>query len=151
MAKPGARGSRRHKIRGFSTNVSNFNPFRADAPPDYAGGSPSYDESRFARNLARHLGGCGLPARFIVDQSRVGLPGARRDWGEWCNVAPAGFGAPPGTPLADDNDLVDSIVWVKPGGESDGRCGRRGAPPAGQWFHDYAEMLVENAHPLVKV
>jgi cellulose 1,4-beta-cellobiosidase len=90
----------------------------------------------------------GLPARFIVDQSRVHLPGARAEWGEWCNVAPSGLGAPQKTDL--ENPYVDSLVWVKPPGESDGRCGLEGAPAAGQWFNEYVQMLVKNAHEDVK-
>lgn len=69
--------------------------------------------------------------------------------GEWCNVAPAGFGIKPGTAV--DNPLVDSIVWIKPGGESDGQCGMDGAPRAGQWFEKYAQMLVENADSSIAV
>ena len=46
-----------------------------------------------------------------------------------------------------DNPLVDAIVWIKPGGESDGQCGMNGAPAAGAWFNSYAEMLVKNAMP----
>lgn len=69
--------------------------------------------------------------------------------GEWCNVAPAGFGIKPGTAV--DNPFVDSIVWIKPGGESDGQCGMEGAPRAGQWFAEYAQMLVENADPSITV
>lgn len=49
----------------------------------------------------------------------------------------------PGTIV--DNPLVDSIVWIKPGGESDGQCGMTGAPRAGDWFEKYAQMLVGNA------
>lgn len=85
----------------------------------------------------------GLPTRFIVDQSRVHLPGAREEWGEWCNVHPAGLGSPENTDTG--NPFVDALVWVKPPGESDGQCGKEGAPRAGAWFNDYAIMLVENA------
>jgi cellulose 1,4-beta-cellobiosidase len=46
---------------------------------------------------------------------------------------------------------VDSIIWAKPGGESDGACGPTingaSAPPAGQWWEAYAEELVINADP----
>ncbi|GJD03571.1 glucanase [Colletotrichum higginsianum] len=101
------------KIRGFSTNVSNYAE--------------------------------GLPSRFIIDQGRVS--NSREEWGEWCNVSPAGFGVKPGTPV--NNTHVDSIVWVKPGGESDGRCGLEGAPRAGVWFNDYVRMLVKNADPSI--
>lgn len=67
--------------------------------------------------------------------------------GEWCNIEPAGFGPAPTTKT--NNTYVDAIVWVKPGGESDGECGMEGAPRAGEWFDEYAQMLVKNAHPSV--
>ncbi|KAK1997996.1 endoglucanase-6B [Colletotrichum falcatum] len=129
------------KIRGFSTNISNYNPFHANPRAKYTEGSKSYDENNYVLSLAPHLEAEGLPSRFIVDQGRVS--NSRKDWGEWCNVSPAGFGMKPGTWV--DNPHVDSIVWVKPAGESDGRCGLQGAPEAGAWFDEYVQMLVKNA------
>lgn len=140
-------GNGTNRIRGFSTNVSNYNPFQAAARENYTEYSHSWDESHYASSLAPHLAANGLPARFIVDQGRVAQFGARAAWGDWCNVAPSGFGAVPGTPI--NNTLVDSLVWVKPGGESDGECGLEGAPKAGVWFDDYVQMLVKNADPTV--
>jgi cellulose 1,4-beta-cellobiosidase len=136
------------KIRGFSTNVSNYNPFHAIVRENYTEWSPSWDENNYALSLSPHLEEQGLPSRFIIDQGRVALPGAREEWGAWCNVAPAGFGMPPGTPT--NNTHIDSIVWIKPGGESDGRCGYPGAPAAGAWFDEYAQLLTVNAHPEIK-
>ncbi|KAI6357808.1 hypothetical protein MCOR25_007559 [Pyricularia grisea] len=133
-------------VRGVVTNVSNYNPFIMPEPLEpYTEWSNSYDESHYALSLAPHLEAEGLPSRFLIDQGRVHLPGARKEWGEWCNVEPAGFGIAPGTPV--ENPHVDSIVWVKPGGESDGECGMEGATRAGAWFEEYFRMLVENAHP----
>jgi cellulose 1,4-beta-cellobiosidase len=136
------------KIRGFSTNVSNYNPFNANPRENYTEYSKSWDESHYADSLSVHLEAEGLPSRFIIDQGRVALPGARKEWGEWCNVAPAGFGISPGTPT--NNTHVDSIVWIKPGGESDGQCGMAGATRAGAWFEDYLQMLVKNADASIK-
>ncbi|KAK2801264.1 hypothetical protein FQN50_007824 [Emmonsiellopsis sp. PD_5] len=116
------------QIRGFSINVSNYFPFQT--------------ESQYADSLASALGGQGLPTRFIIDQGRVAPD--RADTGEWCNVEGAGFGQPATTQT--ENPNVDSIVWVKPGGESDGQCGMGGAPAAGAWFDAYAQMLTKNAH-----
>lgn len=135
------------KIRGFSTNVSNYNPFIANPRENYTEWSNSYDESHYASSLAPHLEAQGLPTRFIIDQGRVAQYGARAEWGEWCNVAPSGFGAKPGSPT--NNTLVDSLVWIKPGGESDGQCGLEGAPSAGAWFDEYVQLLVKNADPSV--
>lgn len=131
------------KVRGFVTNVSNYNPFVATQRENFTEYSNSWDESHYADSLAPHLEEVGLPSRFIIDQGRVAQYGAREEWGEWCNVSPAGFGIQPGTPV--NNTHIDSIVWVKPGGESDGRCGLEGAPAAGAWFPEYVEMLVEYA------
>jgi cellulose 1,4-beta-cellobiosidase len=136
------------KIRGFVTNVSNYNPFIATEREDFTEWSNSWDESHYADSLAPHLEEAGLPARFIIDQGRVAEFGARSEWGEWCNVEPAGFGIQPGTVV--NNTHVDSIVWVKPGGESDGECGFEGAPRAGEWFPEYVEMLVEYAHSSIQ-
>ncbi|KAK3388285.1 1, 4-beta cellobiohydrolase [Sordaria brevicollis] len=148
-----APNARNATIRGFSTNVSNYNPYLVtnETRPAYTEWSPSYDESHYASSLSPYLTELGLPAHFIIDQGRVALPGAREEWGEWCNVEPAGFGH---TPTADQgvlkNENVDAIVWVKPGGESDGQCGLAGAPRAGAWFGGYVEMLVKNADASVK-
>ncbi|KAF2833919.1 cellulase [Ophiobolus disseminans] len=133
------------KIRGYATNVSNYNPFNATVRENYTEWSPSYDEGHYATSLSPFLEAEGLPSNFIIDQGRVHLPGARKEWGEWCNVSPAGFGQLPGSKT--DNAHVDSIVWIKPGGESDGRCGLEGAPAAGAWFDQYVQMLVKNADP----
>ncbi|KAL0932810.1 exoglucanase 3 precursor [Colletotrichum truncatum] len=133
------------KIRGFATNVSNYNPFHANPRANYTEWSNSYDENNYALSLSPHLEAEGLPSRFIIDQGRVS--NSRKEWGEWCNVYPAGFGIQPGTPV--NNTHIDSIVWIKPGGESDGRCGLEGAPAAGQWFDEYVQMLVKNADPSI--
>ncbi|KAF1849748.1 glycoside hydrolase family 6 protein [Cucurbitaria berberidis CBS 394.84] len=133
------------KIRGYATNVSNYNPLNAKVRENYTEWSPSWDESHYASSLAPLLEAEGLPSNFIIDQGRVALPGARSEWGAWCNVEPAGFGALPGS--TSNNTHIDSIVWIKPGGESDGRCGLEGAPAAGAWFDEYVQMLVKNADP----
>ncbi|EGY22584.1 hypothetical protein VD0002_g4491 [Verticillium dahliae] len=133
------------KIRGYTTNVSNYNPFHAEVREDYTEWSPSWDENNYSRSLAPLLAEEGLPTNFIIDQSRVHRPGAREEWGEWCNVWPSGLGP---TPTSDvDSPYVDSLVWVKPPGESDGQCGKPGAPRAGAFFNEYMRMLIENAHP----
>jgi cellulose 1,4-beta-cellobiosidase len=133
------------KVRGYSTNVSNYNPFQAKVREAYTEYSPSWDESHYASSLAPYMAAEGMPTNFIIDQGRVHLPGARKEWGDWCNVAPSGFGPVPGSKT--NNTNVDSLVWIKPGGESDGACGLAGAPAAGGWFDSYVQMLVKNADP----
>ncbi|KAK0119372.1 hypothetical protein ONS95_010823 [Cadophora gregata] len=141
------------KIRGFATDVSNFNPYIANPRANYTEWSHSFDELNYAQSLAPHLAAASpsLPAHFIIDQGRSGLQNTRTEWGEWCNVR-AGFGIRPTTDTG--SELVDSIVWAKPGGESDGACGPmiegKGAPRAGLWWNDYAVELVKNAEPPLK-
>lgn len=139
------------KIRGFSTGVSNFNPYIANPRATYTEWSNSYDELNYAKSLAPYLTQNSLPAHFIIDQSRSGLQNTRETWGEWCNVK-AGFGILPTTKT--NSILVDSIVWAKPGGESDGQCGPlaqgKAAPIAGAWFEEYVEDLITNAVPSLK-
>ena len=60
----------------------------------------------------------GFPAQFVVDQGRSGQQNLRQQWGDWCNIKNAGFGTRPTTNTG--SALIDSIVWVKPGGECDG-------------------------------
>lgn len=101
--------------------------------------------------LAPYLANYSLPTNFIIDQGRSGLQNSRETWGEWCNVR-AGFGIQPTAKT--NSSLVDSIVWAKPGGESDGACGPtvRGtsAPNAGVWWEEYVEELIINADPAIE-
>lgn len=61
----------------------------------------------------------GFPAHFIVEQGRSGVQNIRQAWGDWCNIKGAGFGIRPN--IANTGSaLIDAVVWVKPGGESDG-------------------------------
>jgi cellulose 1,4-beta-cellobiosidase len=57
----------------------------------------------------------------------------------------AGFGTPPTTKT--NNTVVDSLVWVKPGGESDGACGitidGETAPNAGVSSSPYFNNLTD--------
>ncbi|KAL3419840.1 exoglucanase 3 precursor [Phlyctema vagabunda] len=138
------------KIRGFATDVSNFNPYSTDSPANYTEGSQAPDELSYATILSPFLTENSLPTNFIIDQGRSGLQGSRASWSEWCNV-PAGYGIRPTTETG--SDLVDSIVWVKPAGESDGPCGPlingESAPEAGRWWEAYAEQAVINANPVL--
>ena len=64
------------------------------------------------------LSTAGMPNHFIVDTGRNAVQGLRLEWGDWCNVNGAGFGARPTSSTG--ASLADAFVWVKPGGESDG-------------------------------
>ena len=48
------------KIRGFATNVSNYNRFTADVRANYTEGSNSYDENHYTLSLAPFLEAEGL-------------------------------------------------------------------------------------------
>ncbi|GAB2604615.1 glucanase [Paractinoplanes abujensis] len=108
---------------GFALNVANFETTTANVT--------------YGTKLSKHLGG----AHFVIDTSRNGNGPAKKtsDYdGHWCN--------PPGRALGDTptlrtgHRLVDAYLWIKRPGESDGACGK-GAPPAGQWWADYALAL----------
>lgn len=135
-------------VRGLATNVANYNALSApSADTKITQGNPNYDEIHYINALAPLLQSAGFPAHFIVDQGRSGVQGIRNEWGDWCNVKGAGFGTRPTTSTG--SSLVDSVVWVKPGGECDGtsntsavrydfHCGlsdaHQPAPEAGTWF-----------------
>lgn len=101
-------------IRGFATNVSNFNP--------------TTEEFSYAHEVAGILGW----GHALIDTSRNGA-GATSDW---CN--------PPGRLVGDaggtfGDDVVDTNLWIKPPGESDGEC--NGGPVAGSWWSDASVEL----------
>jgi len=105
-------------VRGFATNVSNYN---TDA-----------DETRYAHALSSLLGG----AHAVIDSGRNGVGST----GEWCNPPGRRVGAPAGS-LRDD--VIDENLWIKVPGESDGTC--NGGPPAGDWWTQSAVELTRDA------
>jgi endoglucanase len=109
-------------VRGFVTNVSNFND--------------TYDEFAYAHALSDRLGGM----HALVDTSRNGA-GAPGD-GEWCNPPGRTVGDPSGT---FGDDVVDTNLWIKPPGESDGPC--NGGPAAGVWWPEGAVELTRGVAP----
>jgi cellulose 1,4-beta-cellobiosidase len=145
-------------VRGLATNVANYNALVAASPDPITSGNPNFDEMLYIQALAPLLG--SFPAHFIVDQGRSGVQNIRNAWGDWCNVLGAGFGTQP--TLNTGSSLIDSIVWVKPGGECDGTSNSSAprfdphcalsdatpnAPQAGTWFQAYFATLVEKANP----
>lgn len=148
------------KIRGFATNVSNYNSYKGKTPEKFTSGDNSWDESHYVNNLAPHLKQNGLPQHFIIDTGRNGQLNIRNSWSDFCNIKGAGFGQRPTT--ATQDPLVDALVWVKPGGESDGSSdpqsprfdksctgptSKQGAPEGGEWFNEYVVDLIKNAEP----
>ncbi len=104
-------------IRGFATNVSNYND--------------TYSEFEYAHRLAAATGGL----HAVIDTSRNG---AGSD-GEWCNPPGRLIGDPGGT---FGDDVVDTNLWIKPPGESDGTC--NGGPVAGAWWPHAAVELTRD-------
>ncbi|ORX46614.1 1,4-beta-D-glucan-cellobiohydrolase [Piromyces finnis] len=141
-------GAPNGKIRGLSTNVSNYQPVSA--------------EYGYHQKLASSLSAVGVSdMHFIVDTGRNGVDvSSTFSINEtWCNFVGTGFGErPQGNPSG--MPLLDAYMWLKTPGEADGSstgsradpvCARSdslpGAPDAGQWFHDYFVQLLKNAKP----
>jgi len=138
------------RIRGLSTNVSNFQPIA--------------NEYEYHTRLYDALERVGVTnMRFIVDTSRNGqdVSEAFARTKTWCNLVGTGFGErPKGNPDPINMPLLDAYMWLKPPAESDGSsrgmkadpvCARSdslpNAPEAGSWFHDYFVQLLRNANP----
>jgi endoglucanase len=107
------------EIRGFSLNVSNFNPTAAEE---------SYGDSVGALLHGKH---------YVIDTSRNGVGAANT----WCNPPGQALGVPPTADTG--NPLVDALLWIKPPVASDGTC--NGGPPAGTFWLSYALSLAANA------
>jgi cellulose 1,4-beta-cellobiosidase len=147
-------------IRGFATNVSNFNTLGDGDGKRLEPSNPCPDELTYVAKLSASLAEAGIRDKgFIIDTSRNGRGGIRAKWGDWCNVKGAGLGE---RPRASPAPGVDAYFWVKPPGESDGAsdpsspgydaaCATAaslpGAPHAGEWFSAYFVQLVANANP----
>ncbi|KAF8674676.1 Glycosyl hydrolases family 6 [Rhizoctonia solani] len=140
-------------VRGLVTNVSNYNGLGNQE-------QQGRDELKYINDLAPLLTAAGYPAHFLVDQGRSGNQEAARDGGDWCNFKYAGFGPRPSATTP--SSLIDAIVWVKPGGESDGTSDPASprydttctsatsyipSPEAGNWHSAIFELLIEQANP----
>jgi endoglucanase len=111
---------------GFSLNVSNY--------------KSTDEELRYGRELSRLVGG----KHFIIDTSRNGngAPDVEGDVeAAWCNPDGRAIGTPPTSSTGDP--LCDAFFWVKPPGESDGRCNH--GPAAGMWWPAKALELAKGA------
>lgn len=142
-----------------------FHHPRDASPGEFAGASDAkynscQNEKTYVQKFGAALKTAGMPNYAIVDTGRNAVQGLRAEWGDWCNVDGAGFGARPTASTGET--LADAFVWGKPGGESDGTsdssavrydsfCGKADAyqpsPEAGAWNQPYFEMLLQNAKP----
>lgn len=150
------------KIRGFATNVSNYDTLRGGDIARLEPSDPCPDELTYVEKLSASLTEVGIAGKgFLIDTSRNGRAGIKSKSGSWCNVAGAGLGE---RPQASPVPGVDAYLWIKPPGDSDGasdpsapgydaNCGAGsadslpGAPRAGQWFNAQLLQLVDNAQP----
>jgi len=128
-----------HKIRGFSTNVANYQPIGIDcqsvgwclngqhqsdpccADPCRLSNSynPAHNELNYVHALNQALVSSGFNAHFIIDSGRNGVPNMRADCANWCNIRGAGVGLIPTTNTA-NTTIIDAYFWLKTPGESDG-------------------------------
>jgi endoglucanase len=116
------------RAQGFALNVANFQSTAASIA--------------YGQRLSRLLHG----AHFVIDTGRNGNgPDTNTaDTPDWCNPPGRALGQAPTTSTG--HRRVDAYLWVKSPGESDGSC-RAGAPPAGQWWPQYALALAAAATP----
>lgn len=123
------------KIRGFATNVANYQPLGIACPepkfclpstsnsghkccPDPCGLSSQWNPAQNELNYAIELQSA-FPGKYtIIDTGRNGVPNARQNCANWCNPAKTGLGVLPTTKTA--LAIVDAYFWLKTPGESDG-------------------------------
>jgi cellulose 1,4-beta-cellobiosidase len=150
------------KIRGFSTNLANYDSLEGGDLHKLEPTDPCPDELSYIKLLDSSLTEVGIKGKaFVIDTSRNGRAGIRTKSGSWCNVKGAGLGE---RPQANPAPLVDAYFWLKDPGESDGggdaskpgfdkNCGpdsadaSPNAPPGGAFFPAYFLDLAKNATP----
>ena len=106
-------------VRGVALNVSNYQ----DTAAEFA----------YAHALSERLGG----THAVIDTSRNGAGPAGS---QWCNPTGRLVGEPGG---AYGDGVVDTTLWIKPPGESDGEC--NGGPAAGTWWPQAAVELTRES------
>jgi endoglucanase len=117
------------RARGFSLNVSNF---------DTTAREIAYGKAISTR-IGRKSGLESSLKTFVVDTSRNGVGPTKHR--QWCNPPKRALGAVPTGRTG--NTRVDAFLWIKPPGESDGKC--NGGPAAGTWWPEYALALARRA------
>jgi len=133
-----------NKLRGFATNVANYQPLGQMCPwqggndrNDYCLNNQNQDKSccedacglssdwngchsemNYVALMEKQFGAIGFNAHFVIDTGRNGVPDMRADCANWCNIRDAGVGHFPTTNTG--HDSVDAFLWLKTPGESDG-------------------------------
>ena len=129
------------KLRGFATNVANYQPLGniVCSEPGKCKGQLSNDpccaddpcnlqkDWNWAHNELNYMDVLdykmraaipGFAPSYIIDTGRNGKPNTRSDCGNWCNARGAGIGHVPTTATPDAR--IDAYFWLKTPGESDG-------------------------------
>jgi cellulose 1,4-beta-cellobiosidase len=132
------------KIRGFATNVANYQPIGIMCPNVTSNGQPyclvqanqgnaccsdpckletqyngCNNELNYVANLDASFKAAGISGKqYVIDSGRNGVPNMRQDCANWCNIRGAGVGVQPTTSTG--STLVDAYYWLKTPGESDG-------------------------------
>jgi len=130
------------KIRGFATNVANYQPIGRIVCPvpgkcrgGMGGGDPCCQDDpcdlksewNWGHNEVNYIDvldskmQSAIPnffPKFVIDTGRNGRPEARTDCGNWCNPRGNGIGHVPTTQTPDAR--IDAFHWLKTPGESDG-------------------------------
>jgi cellulose 1,4-beta-cellobiosidase len=148
------------RIRGFATDVSNYNPAKDPTAPPRVPEYPPNDELGYVADLAKLLPTVGIKDKaFVIDTGRDGRPNIKTAGANWCNIKGAGLGE---RPQASPAPNVDAYLWIKVPGESDGVADPKaprydancssddataGAPQAGDMFESYLIDLAKNAAP----
>ena len=128
------------KIRGFSSNVANYQPLGIQCPEtgyclngqhasDPCCADPckletQYNPANNELNYVLELGAAmtkqmpDFAPSFIIDTGRNGVANMRSDCSNWCNIRGSGVGALPSTQV--NISSIDAFMWLKTPGESDG-------------------------------
>ena len=122
-------------LRGFSTNVANYQPLGKMCPQkDFclpisgnqnndccsdpckltSQWNPANNEMNYVLQMSSYFSG----KYFIIDTGRNGVSNMRTDCANWCNIRNTGMGQYPTTDTG--SNLVDALFWLKTPGESDG-------------------------------
>jgi cellulose 1,4-beta-cellobiosidase len=135
------------KMRGFATNVANYQPLGSMCPwaPDQgyrnayclngahqddeccadackleSQWNPANNELNYAQDLVLAAAGeLGFDAHAIIDTGRNGVADMRQDCSNWCNIRGAGAGLKSTVETA-NSSIIDAYFWLKTPGESDG-------------------------------
>lgn len=78
MAKVVALAGEGKRIRGFATNVSNYNPYNAEVRENFTEFSTSWDENHYTLSLAPYLEAEGLVSSSLLSIASCGYRDAIR-------------------------------------------------------------------------